>query len=89
MRIAEMLSILVVASLGKDQTKTCTNFCADRPKWEYYVVDFTADQFMSVKLNPRKRLGGSSDLLLAVAVVLVMLLLFLRMVAFVASHHHL
>jgi len=65
------------------------NFCAERPKWEYYVVVFTADQFMSVKLNPRKRLGGSSDLLLAVAVVLVMLLLFLRMVAFVAGHHHL
>jgi len=44
---------------------------------------------MSVKLNPRKRLSGSSNLLLAVAVVLVMLLLFLRMVAFVAGHHHL
>jgi len=44
---------------------------------------------MSVKLNPRKRLGGSSDLLLAVAVVLVMLWLFLRMVALVAGHHHL
>jgi len=69
--------------------KLALNLCAERPKWEYYVVVFTADQFMSVKLNPRKRLSGSSNLLLAVAVVLVMLLLFLRMVAFVAGHHHL
>ena len=29
-----------------------SNFCAERPKWEYYVVGFTADQFMSVKLEP-------------------------------------
>jgi hypothetical protein len=46
---------------------------------------------MSVKSKHGNRLGGGSNLLLALAVVLAMLLLFLRMVAFVAGpgHHHL
>jgi hypothetical protein len=34
------------------------------------------------------RLGGTSNLLLALAVALAMMLLFLRMVVFVAGHNH-
>ena len=44
---------------------------------------------MSIKSKHGNRLGGGLNLLLALVVVLVMLLLFLRMVAFVAGHHHL